>query len=69
MTDPATATLVTITGNATAAEVAAITAALMSISAPAQAVQQQRLWNAPSRQMRPRVSAGAGAWRASALPR
>ncbi|MBU6310932.1 MAG: hypothetical protein KGN38_00210 [Actinomycetales bacterium] len=62
---------VVIRGNPTAAEVAAVVAALTVMrETRAKAARRRRsLWSLPSRQTRPRLSPGPGAWRASALPR
>ena len=60
-----------IRGAPTADEVAAVVAAVTALAAAPQTppVRRRGLWNAPGRQMRPRLSAGPGAWRTSALPR
>jgi hypothetical protein len=63
-----------VAGQPTAAETAAVTVVLAVLaSAAAAATQpgpggQRSAWSDPSRQLRPAVSAGPGAWRASGLP-
>ncbi|MBM3689478.1 MAG: acyl-CoA carboxylase subunit epsilon [Actinobacteria bacterium] len=61
---------VVVRGNATDAEVAAVVAALAVMrEARAKIARRQRsLWSLPSRQTRPPLSPGPGAWRACALP-
>ncbi|TEX49371.1 MAG: hypothetical protein B7C55_12995 [Actinomycetales bacterium mxb001] len=62
---------VVIRGNPTPDEVAAVVAAL-AIMRQARATRARRrrsLWALPSRQTRPRLNPGPGAWRASAFPR
>ncbi|MBM3687392.1 MAG: acyl-CoA carboxylase subunit epsilon [Actinobacteria bacterium] len=62
---------IVIRGRATSADVAAIIAAIASLRAslPGEARRPRSLWARPSRQTRPPLSPGPGAWRASALPR
>lgn len=66
--DP-TAPLFTIRQVATPAEVAAITTVLLGRGAGSEPRKPRTLWNSPARQVRPRLSPGPGAWRASGLPR
>ena len=76
MTDePArTAALIIAAGRPTPEEAAAVTVVLTAVlSATASGTQSGRdahrsAWSDRSRQLRPAVSAGPGAWRASALP-
>jgi hypothetical protein len=59
-------------GSPTATETAAVTvvlAALASAGTLGDPAAPRSAWSAGSRRMRPAVSAGPGAWRASALPR
>jgi Acyl-CoA carboxylase epsilon subunit len=72
MTEPV---LRIVAGHPTAAETAAVTVVLTALASAA-AVAGQRdagghrsAWSDRSRLLRPAVSAGPGAWRASALPR
>ena len=60
-----------IRGGATPGEVAAVVAAIASLRAELDqpARRPRSLWSLPSRQTRPPLSPGPGAWRASALPR
>jgi hypothetical protein len=62
---------IVIQGGATPAEVAAVVAAVASLRAAIDSprVRSRSLWARPSRQTRPSLTAGPGAWRASALPR
>ena len=62
---------VVIRGNPTPAEVAAVIAALavMRETRAKAACRRRSLWSLPSRQTRPRLSPGPGAWRASSFPR
>ncbi|MFM7211058.1 MAG: acyl-CoA carboxylase epsilon subunit [Actinomycetota bacterium] len=62
---------VVIRGNPTEEEVAAVVAALAVMrEARAKTARRRRsLWSLPSRQTRPRLSPGPGAWRASSFPR
>ncbi len=73
MTEDAGAPLVLIHGDATAEEVAAVTAVVAALAAgrgggagPAPKVSQ---WASRARQVRPPMHQGPGGWRASALPR
>ena len=76
MTDePAgTATLVIAAGHPTPEEAAAVTVVLTAVLSAAPAGTQsgrdahRSAWSDRSRQLRPAVNAGPGAWRASALP-
>lgn len=69
--------VITVTGGATAAEVAAIVTALAALGADdsvgtdhdARGRGGRSLWNSRARAARPRLSPGPGAWRGSALPR
>ena len=60
-----------VRGGATPAEVAAVVAAVAALRAAIDppARKPRSLWSLPSRQTRPPLSPGPGAWRASALPR
>jgi Acyl-CoA carboxylase epsilon subunit len=64
-----------VAGHPTAAETAAVTVVLTALASAAAAGTQpgtdgQRSeWSDRSRSLRPAVSPGAGAWRASGLPR
>ena len=60
-----------IRGSATPAEVAAVVAAIATLRAGLDRPTRtpRSLWSLPSRQTRPPLSAGPGAWRASSLPR
>ena len=76
MTDePAsTATLVITAGRPTPEEAAAVTVVLTAVMSATPAAAQpgrdahRSAWSDRSRRLRPAVSAGPGAWRASALP-
>jgi hypothetical protein len=62
-----------VAGHPTAEETAAVTVVLAALARPA-VVQadrggQRSAWSDPSRMLRPPVSPGPGAWRASGLPR
>jgi hypothetical protein len=62
-----------VSGQPTAAELAAVVVVLGAVSARAQdrpaAAPRQSQWAAPSRLVRAPIAAGPGAWRASTLPR
>lgn len=60
-----------VRGGATPEEVAAVVAVVSALAASAPAAPMRRcgLWNAPGRQMRPRLSPGPGAWHTSTYPR
>lgn len=60
-----------IRGGATPAEVAAVIAAVAHLRAKIEepAAKPRSLWARPSRRIRPPLTPGPGAWRASALPR
>jgi hypothetical protein len=64
--------LTVVRGEPTAAELAAVVVVLSAWAArrgpAATARRVPSQWTAKSRQMRPQLSAGPGAWRASALP-
>ncbi|HEY3979565.1 MAG TPA: acyl-CoA carboxylase subunit epsilon [Streptosporangiaceae bacterium] len=72
MTEPA---LSIVAGHPTPAETAAVTVVLTAVASAAAAAAQpdvgghRSAWSDRSRLLRPAVSAGPGAWRASALPR
>ncbi|HXT89374.1 MAG TPA: acyl-CoA carboxylase subunit epsilon [Trebonia sp.] len=64
-----------VRGDATAEEIAALTATLMAVAAarsqsagPAQQEPVRSNWNAPARLLRAPVHPAAGGWRRSALP-
>jgi hypothetical protein len=78
MTDPTPAeppALSIVAGNPTPAETAAVLVVLTAVASAAAAGTQpgpgahRSAWSDRSRLLRPAVSAGPGAWRASALPR
>ncbi len=75
MSTPPDTPLVSIKGDATAEEVAALVAVLQGVaaaSAAAAAAAEQptrSAWAAPARGVRTPHHAGLGGWRASALPR
>jgi acyl-CoA carboxylase epsilon subunit len=77
MTDPtpADAALSIVAGHPTPAETAAVMVVLTAVASAAAAGTQQdpgghrSAWSDRSRLLRPAVSAGPGAWRASGLPR
>ena len=78
MTDPARAdppALSIVSGNPPPAETAAVLVVLTAVASAAAAGTQpdpgahRSVWSDRSRLLRPAVSAGPGAWRASALPR
>ena len=60
-----------IRGGATPSEVAAVVAAVASLRSSLDPPERnsRSLWALPSRQTRPPLSPGPGAWRASSLPR
>jgi Acyl-CoA carboxylase epsilon subunit len=63
-----------VAGHPTAAETAAVTVVLTALASAAAGTQagadgQRSEWSDRSRLLRPAVSPGPGAWRASALPR
>jgi Acyl-CoA carboxylase epsilon subunit len=68
------AALAIVAGRPTAAEAAAVTVVLAALASAAGARPQpgpggpRSAWSDPSRRLRPAVSAGPGAWRASGLP-
>jgi hypothetical protein len=65
------AALAIVAGRPTAAETAAVTVVLAALAAaqPQPGPGGPRsAWSDPSRRLRPAVSAGPGAWRASGLP-
>ncbi len=63
--------VITVRGGATPDEVAAVMAVVTALAASATSRPAGRrgLWNAPGRQMRPRLSPGPGAWMTSTYPR
>lgn len=65
------APLFVIKGDATAEEVAALTAVLQGIAASASppAARPRSEWSAHHRKARPSLHAGPGGWRSSAMPR
>jgi hypothetical protein len=68
------AVLSIVAGHPTAAETAAVTVVLTALASAAAGTQagpggQRSAWSDRSRSLRPAVSPGPGAWRASALPR
>jgi hypothetical protein len=72
--EPTVPALVVVHGEATAEEVAALTAVVAAVAAAhaSAAVPEPRppsQWSARSRQLRGPLVPGPGAWRASALPR
>jgi Acyl-CoA carboxylase epsilon subunit len=73
-TGPSTATLRIVAGRPTPEEAAAVTVVLTAVLSGATAGTQpggdghRSTWSARSRLLRPAVSAGPGAWRASGLP-
>jgi hypothetical protein len=63
-----------VAGHPTAAETAAVTVVLTALASAAAGTQpgadgQRSEWSDRSRSLRPAVSPGPGAWRASGLPR
>ncbi len=59
-----------VKGDATPEEIAALVAVIASMNAPAEAEREPRsAWAHPSRGLRAAHRHGAGAWRASGLPR
>ena len=60
-----------VRGGATPAEVAAVIAAVARLRAQLEEPQPKprSLWARPSRRIRPPLTPGPGAWRASSLPR
>ena len=64
-----------VRGDATPEEIAAIVAALASVTAPASTSRARKvttfrsLWAKPSRNIRPPLGPSSGAWRASGFPR
>ncbi|MFM9136524.1 MAG: acyl-CoA carboxylase epsilon subunit [bacterium] len=60
-----------IRGGATPAEVAAVIAAVARLRSQIEEprAKARSLWARPSRRIRPPLTPGPGAWRASALPR
>jgi hypothetical protein len=69
---PAPPRLTVVRGEPTAAELAAVVVVLSARgrqAGPAPAARPRSQWTAKSRQMRPDLTPGPGAWRASALPR
>jgi len=62
---------IVIRGGATPAEVAAVVAAIARLRAQIDPPRRQprSTWARPSRQIRPLLTPGPGAWKASALPR
>jgi hypothetical protein len=64
-----------VAGNPTPEETAAVTVVLTALASAAAAAGprdhggQRSVWSDRSRLLRPAISAGPGAWRASALPR
>jgi Acyl-CoA carboxylase epsilon subunit len=71
---PSTAALSIVAGRPTPEEAAAVTVVLTAVASAAPAGTQpggdghRSAWSDRSRLLRPAVSAGPGAWRASALP-
>jgi Acyl-CoA carboxylase epsilon subunit len=70
---PARPLLSIVRGDPTPAELAAVLVVLAararSAASTAGARQSRSQWSAPTRMMRPQLARGAGAWRASGLPR
>ena len=72
---PGAAALSIVAGHPTPEEAAAVTVVLTAVAAAAAARPQpgadgtRSAWSDRSRMLRPTVSPGPGAWRASALPR
>ncbi|MBK9738028.1 MAG: acyl-CoA carboxylase subunit epsilon [Actinobacteria bacterium] len=58
-----------VSGSPTPDEVAVVVAVLASRSGAAEEQPQFSLWARKSRQVRPSLRAGFGAWRASTMPR
>jgi hypothetical protein len=63
--------VISVAGGATPEEVAAVVAVVTALAAasPAAPARRRSLWNAPGRQMRPRLSPGPSAWLTSTYPR
>ena len=67
---PAAPLLRVVTGDPSPEELAALVAVLGALGGPETASPRRTpVWNAPSRQVRSTHRHGAGAWRASSLPR
>jgi len=58
-----------VTGDPTPEELAALVAVLASLGGAAAPARRTPVWNAPRRLVRSTHRHGAGAWRASSLPR
>ena len=69
MTDSTTPRLRIVSGSPTPDEIAVVVAVLSRRGAPAPASPQFSLWARKSRQTRPSLRPGFGAWRASVMPR
>jgi hypothetical protein len=71
VTEEARPPLFAINGNATAEEVAALTAVLQGLAAAAgrPAAEPRSEWSAHHRRLRAGLPSGPGGWRSSALPR
>jgi acyl-CoA carboxylase epsilon subunit len=69
---PAAPRLTVVRGEPTAAELAAVVVVLSARGrrpGPAPAARPRSQWTDKARQLRPALTPGPGAWRASALPR
>ncbi len=70
ITRPAPPLLRVVNADATPEEIAAIVAVLSALGGTVPATPRKRsAWSDPSRRVRGMMAHGAGAWRASALPR